>query len=298
MDVPGSLRAILKNECSQWEATDVTGQEALGAVDPDGTDSRFDLGVAHVARVYDYWLGGKDNFAADRVAGEKTVAIYPGIRLSARANRAFLARTVGYLTAREGIRQFLDIGTGLPTANNTHEIAQALAPESRIVYVDNDPLVLAHARALLTSRPEGVTAYLDADLRDTDTIIEQAARTLDFTQPVAVMLMAIVHYIPDEAQARQIVARLLGSAPAGSFLTISHAGSDLFPADAGAFEESLNKYLPGDPHTARPRDAVARFFDGLELLEPGVVRVSEWRPGSHEDAGAHTTLWGGVGRKR
>jgi S-adenosyl methyltransferase len=276
----------------------VTGQEALGAAVPDGTDSRFDVGVAHVARVYDYWLGGKDNFAADRVAGEKTVAIYPGIRLSARANRAFLARTVGYLTASEGIRQFLDIGTGLPTANNTHEIAQALAPESRVVYVDNDPLVLAHARALLTSRREGVTAYLDADLRDTDKIIEQAARTLDFTQPVAIMLMAILHYIPDEAQARQIVARLLASVPAGSFLTISHAGSDLFPEDAGAFEESLNKYLPGDPHTARPRDAVARFFDGLELLEPGVVRVSEWRPGSHEDASAHTTLWGGVGRKR
>jgi hypothetical protein len=250
----------------------LTGQEGSGAAglaEPDGADSRFDIGVAHVARVYDYWLGGKDNFAADRVAGEKTVAVYPGIRLSARANRAFLARTARYLAGTEGIRQFLDIGTGLPTANNTHEVVQAVAPESRIVYVDNDPLVLAHARALLTSCPEGATAYLDADLRDTSTIIEQATKTLDFTQPVAIMLMAILHYIPDEAQARQIVTKLLASVPAGSFLTISHAGSDLFPEDMGAFEESLNKHLPGDPHTARSRDAVTRFFDGLELLAPG-----------------------------
>jgi hypothetical protein len=279
----------------------LTAQGASAAADPaepDGTDSRFDVGVAHVARVYDYWLGGKDNFAADRAAGEKTVAVYPGIRLSARANRAFLARAVRYLAGAEGIRQFLDIGTGLPTANNTHEIAQAVAAESRIVYVDNDPLVLAHARALLTSCPEGVTAYLDADLRDTHAIIEQATKTLDFTQPVAIMLMAILHYIPDEALARQIVTSLIESVPAGSFLTISHAGSDLFPADIGAFEESLNKHLPGDPHTARTHDGVTRFFDGLELLAPGVVRVSEWRPEPHEDAHAHTTLWGGVGQKR
>jgi hypothetical protein len=261
-------------------------------------DSRFNIGVAHVARVYDYWLGGKDNFAADRVAGEKTVAVYPGIRQSARANRAFLARSVRYLAGAEGIRQFLDIGTGLPTANNTHEVAQSVAPESRIVYVDNDPLVLAHARALLTSRPEGTTAYLDADLRDTGKILAQAAQTLDFAQPVAIMLMAILHYIPDESRARQIVATLLESVPAGSFLTISHAGSDLFPAEMGAFEESLNEHLPGDRHAAREHDAVARFFDGTELLAPGVVRVSEWRPESDADARAHTTLWGGVGRKR
>jgi hypothetical protein len=266
-------------------------------VGSDENDSRFNIGVAHVARVYDYWLGGKDNFAADRVAGEKTVAVYPGIRLSARANRAFLARSVRYLAGTEGVRQFLDIGTGLPTANNTHEVAQAAAPESRIVYVDNDPLVLAHARALLTSSPEGVTAYLDADLRDTGEILEQAATTLDFTQPVAIMLMAILHYIPDDAQARQIVARLLESVPSGSFLTISHAGSDLFPEEMGAFEETLNEHLPGDRHAARPHDAVARFFDGTELLDPGVVRVSEWRPDPDTDAPAHTTLWGGVARK-
>jgi hypothetical protein len=270
---------------------------AADSIEPPEDDSRFDTGVAHVARVYDYWLGGNDNFAADRDAGEKTVAIYPGIRLSARANRAFLARSVRYLAAAEGVRQFLDIGTGLPTANNTHEVAQAVAPDSRIVYVDNDPLVLAHARALLTSSPEGATGYLDADLREVGKIRAQAAKTLDFTRPVAIMLMAVLHYIPDEAQARQIVTGLLESVVAGSFLTISHAGSDLFPAEMGAFEERLNQHLPGGPHVARPQDAVARFFDGAELLAPGVVRVSEWRPEPTADAPAHTTLWGGVARK-
>jgi hypothetical protein len=158
--------------------------------------------------------------------------------------------------------------------------------------------VLAHARALLTSRPEGATAYLDADLRDTGKILLQAATALDFDQPVAIMLMAILHYIPDESHARQIVAELLEAVPAGSFLTISHAGSDLFPAEISAFEESLNEHLPGDRHAARPHAVVARFFDGLEILEPGVVRVSEWRPDAGADAPAHTTLWGGVGRKR
>ena len=194
-----------------------------------GEVSRLHTEVPHVARVYDYWLSGKDNFTADRVAAEETIAAFPGIRLSAQANRAFLRRTVRYLAAEEGIRQFLDIGTGLPAADNTHEVSQAVAPESRVVYVDNDPLVLAHARALLTSGPQGATAYLDADLRDTDTILEQAAATLDFTRPVAIMLLAILHYIPDLAEARQIVAKLLGAVPSGSFLVISHAGTDLLP---------------------------------------------------------------------
>jgi hypothetical protein len=250
-----------------------------------------------VARVYDYWLNGKDNFTADRVAGEETIAAFPGIRLSAQANRAFLRRTVRYL-AGSGIRQFLDIGTGLPTANNTHEVSQALAPESRIVYVDNDPLVLAHARALLTSRPEGVTAYLDADLRDTAAILEQAADTLDFSRPVGILLLAILHYIPDLAEARQIVARLTEAVPAGSFLVISHAGTDLLPEEVAAFEKSLNAHLPAqDHHVARPRDAVTGFFDGVQLVEPGLVRVSDWRPDSAEEAAAPTILWGGVAKK-
>jgi hypothetical protein len=260
-------------------------------------DGRFDLTVTNMARVYDYWLGGKDNFAADRLAAENAIAAYPGIRSSARANRAFLARTVRYLAETEGVRQFLDIGTGLPTVDNTHEVAQAAAPESRIVYVDNDPLVLAHARALLTSSPQGTTDYLDADLRDTDQILTQAADILDFGRPVAVMLVAILHYIPDLTQARQIVTRLLDGVPPGSFLAISHAGSDLFPDEIAAFEKSLNESLPGDRHVARPYDEVERFFDGTELLTPGVVRVSQWRPRSAEEAGLETILWGGVGRR-
>jgi hypothetical protein len=258
---------------------------------------RLDTSVARIARVYDYWLGGKDNFAADRAAGEATVAVYPGIRLSARANRAFLARTVRYLAGTEGIRQFLDVGTGLPTANNTHEVAQATAPGSRIVYVDNDPFVLAHARALLASTKEGATAYLDADLRDPDEILAKAASTLDFSQPVAIMLIAVLHYIEDPGQARQIVSRLLEAVPPGSFLVITHAGSDLFPAEIGPFEKVLNQHLPGDHHVARTREMVTGFFDAVRLLEPGVVRVSDWRPHSPDEAATPTTLWGGVGLK-
>jgi SAM-dependent methyltransferase len=272
----------------------------------DGTASRgpeassglgLDVGVAHIARVYNYWLGGKDHFAADRAAGEATTSVYPGIRMSARANRAFLARAVRYLAEVEGIRQFLDIGTGLPTANNTHEVAQAFAPGSRIVYVDNDPLVLAHARALLTSSPEGVTAYLDADLRDTGKILREAAETLDFSRPVAVMLIAVLHYIPGLDEAREIVAELLAALPPGSFIAVSHAGSDLFPQEIAAFEKNLNEHLPGERHVARPHADVEVFFEGTALLTPGVVPVSQWRPATADEAAVPTTLWGGVGRK-
>ena len=221
-----------------------------------GGSRGFDARVAHPARVYDYWLGGKDNFEADRVAGEATIAAYPAIRASARANRAFLARTVRYLAAEIGIRQFLDIGTGLPTANNTHEVAQAVAPESRIVYVDNDPLVLSHARALLTSSPEGVTAYLDADLRDTDRILKLAADTLDFSRPVAIMLLAILHYIPDLDQAQQIVARLVSAVPSGSYLVISHAASDISPE---AMAEMFRRITSTCPRTASTSGAPTRW---------------------------------------
>ena len=265
--------------------------------DDDG-DPRLNTGVPHVARVYDYWLNGKDNFSADRVAGEEAIAAFPGIRLSAQANRAFLRRTVHYLASARGIRQFLDIGTGLPAANNTHEVAQAAAPESKVVYVDNDPLVLSHARALLTSKQEGTTAYLDADLQDTDAILQDAAETLDFSRPVAIVLLAILHYVPDLAEARRTVDRLIGAVPAGSFLVISHAGTDLLSEDVAAFEKSLNAYLPAEHrHVARPRDVVEGFFDGVQLLEPGLVRVSDWRPDSAEEAATPTILWGGVGQK-
>ena len=257
----------------------------------------FDPTVAHPARVYDYWLGGKDNFAADRVAGEATIAAYPAIRASAQANRAFLVRSVRYLVAEQGIRQFLDIGTGLPTASNTHEVAQSAAPECRIVYVDNDPLVLSHARALLTSSPEGVTAYLDADLRDTGDILNQAADTLDFTQPVAIMLLAILHYIPDLDEAQQTVARLISAVTSGSYLTISHAASDIDAEQMEEMQQRLNQHLAEGNHVGRPREVVARFFDGLELVDPGVVKVTQWRPASRVEAEGPTSLWGGVARR-
>jgi len=283
---------------SQGEgATTVTGQHSPETGDP-ADDLRLDTGVPHVARVYDYWLSGKDNFKADRVAGEEAIKAFPGIRLSAQANRAFLQRSVRYLTGSEGVRQFLDIGTGLPAASNTHEVSQALAPETNVVYVDNDPLVLAHARALLTSRPEGHTAYLDADLREPGTIVEQAAGTLDFSRPIAVMLLAILHYIPELADARRTVARLIEAVPPGSFLVISHAGTDLLPDDTAAFEKALNAHLPADHHhVARSHDEVTGFFDGLDLVQPGLVRVSDWRPDSPEEAATPTILWGGVARK-
>ncbi|MGD0699722.1 MAG: SAM-dependent methyltransferase [Trebonia sp.] len=275
----------------------MTEQQSPGTGEP-ADDLRLDTGVPQVARVYDYWLSGKDNFRADRVAGEEAIKAFPGIRLSAQANRAFLRRTVRYLTGSEGIRQFLDIGTGLPAASNTHEVSQSVAPESNVVYVDNDPLVLAHARALLTSRPEGHTAYLDADLREPGTILDQAAGILDFTRPVAIMLLAILHYIPDLEDARRTVTRLIEAVPPGSFLVISHAATDLLPDDTAAFEKALNAHLPPDHHhVARSHGMVSSFFDSVELVEPGLVRVSDWRPDSDEEAATPTILWGGVARK-
>ena len=278
----------------------MTREEALAPAGGTGGTGPlpFDVTVAHQARVYDYMLGGKDNYAADRAAVEAWLKVDPGMASIARTNRAFLGRVVRCLAGEAGIRQFLDIGTGIPTAGNTHQIAQAIAPETRVVYVDYDPIVLAHARALLTSGPLGATAYLDADLRDTDVILEQAARTLDFTRPVAVVLLAMLHYIPDLAEARQIVAALIEAVPAGSFLVISHAGTDLLADDVAAFEKSLNAHLPArQRHVARPRDVVEGFFDGVKLVEPGLVRVSDWRPDSPEEAATPTILWGGVARK-
>ena len=275
----------------------VSHQASAPGDEHDGPE--FDVSVAHVARVYNYWLGGKDNFAADREAGDETIAAYPAIRMSARANRAFLARTVRYLAETEGIRQFLDIGTGLPTANNTHEVAQSVAPESRIVYVDNDPMVLSHARALLTSTPEGATAYLDADVRNTDKIIAQAQGTLDFSQPIAIMLIAILHYIPDLDEAKQIVDRLVSAVAPGSFVVISHAASDIAAEEMVEFIKRMNEHLrEGETHIARPHDVVVTLFDGLELVEPGVVWVADWRPGTDMKPPKPTSMWGGVARKR
>jgi hypothetical protein len=256
----------------------------------------FDTGVPHIARVYDYWLGGKDNFAADRELGERTLQAYPNLALSVRANRAFLARAVRFLAAETGIRQFLDIGTGIPTANNTHEVAQREAAASRIVYVDNDPIVLAHAKSLLTSTPEGACAYLDADLRDPDAILTAAADTLDFSQPVAVMLIAVMHFIGDDAEATTIMNRLTGACVPGSFVTISHAASDIDAEQMAEMIRRLNQ-SSAEKTTLRDRAGVARLFNGLELVEPGVIRAAEWRPDSGLEAASPAALWAGVARK-
>jgi S-adenosyl methyltransferase len=256
----------------------------------------FDTSVAHIARVYDYWLGGKDNFAVDRAAAEQAIAAYPDIVFSVRANRAFLARVVRYLAGEAGIRQFLDIGTGIPASNNTHEVAQSVAPDCRVVYVDNDPIVLSHARALLTSGPHGVTSYLDADLRDTGRVLAAAAGMLDFSRPVAVMLMAILQHVDNADDPYGIVAALLGALPPGSYLALSHPASDIDAAAQGKLAEGLNRTM-AEKVTMRDRAQVARFFDGLELVEPGLVRVPEWRPASELEARSPAGLWGGVGRK-
>jgi hypothetical protein len=256
----------------------------------------FDTTVAHVARVYNYWLGGKDNFAADRTAGEQAIKAFPNVVLSARANRAFLGRAVRFLAGEAGIRQFLDIGTGIPAAANTHEVAQSVAPESRIVYVDNDPIVLTHARALLTSDPAGATDYVEADLRDPQQILASAARHLDLGRPAALMLMAILQHLDDADDPYQIVATLMGALPPGSYLALSHPAKDIDAEAMAKMADSLNQMM-AEKVTHRDRPAVARFFDGLELVEPGMVQASKWRPANDLEAASPAALWAGVARK-
>ena len=269
-----------------------------GVPDDGREPSVIDTSVPHVARVYDYWLGGKNNYAVDREAGDEAIRAYPDMRSSVRANRAFLKRSVQYLAEEAGIRQFLDVGTGLPSAGNTHEVAQAAAPESQVVYVDNDPIVLAHARALLTSDPRGATAYLDADARDTGRILTGAAELLDFSQPVAVMLIAVLQLVTDDDDPYQIVAELTAAIPSGSFLAITHVAGDMGRMTPGALEAArrLSELLP---QRVNPRShaQVTKFFDGLELVEPGVVPIQQWRPASDDEAAARAALWGGVAGK-
>jgi hypothetical protein len=254
-----------------------------------------DTGVAHIARVYNFWLGGKDNFAADREAAELVISSYPTILASVRAQREFLGRAVSYLVGAAGIRQFLDVGTGLPTASNTHEVAQQVAPDSRIVYVDNDPIVLAHARALLASDSRGATAYLDADLRDTSEILAEAAKTLDFSQPIAVMLIGVLHCLPDADDPAGLVRRLLDAVPPGSYLVIAHPASDIHAAQIGTATNRLNQVM-ADPVTMRSHAEVARFFDGLDLVEPGVVQLHRWHA-VPADPDTELANYGGVARK-
>jgi hypothetical protein len=269
-----------------------------GGDDSEARSLPFDTSVAHHARIYDYLLGGKDNYAADREAAEAMLKAYPDTAFSARANRAFLGRVIPYLAGEAGIRQFLDLGTGIPTAGNIHQVAQAIAPESRVVYVDHDPVVLAHARALLVSDEAGATEYIDADLRDTPAILTRAAALLDFSQPVAVTMLTILHAIPDADAPYAIVAKIMDAVPPGSYLVITHAGSDLLEPEAlQGLYDSLNGKAQ-QQFQWRRGEQVTRFFAGTDLVEPGLVRVEDWHPGPAAGDMRKSTLWAGMGRKR
>jgi hypothetical protein len=253
-------------------APDTPTDEAAAA----GSPAKLDATVPHGARIWNYWLGGKDNFAVDRAVGDQVQEVFPDIVPIARASRAFLVRAVTCLVGEAGIRQFLDIGTGLPTADNTHEVAQRLAPESRVVYVDNDPMVLVHARALLTSDLRGVTDYIDADVRDPDKILQGAANTLDFDQPVALMLLGILGNVVDYSEALRIVERLVVAVPSGSYLVVNDGANITSPTARDAIDKIGAE--AGSPYITRTPKEIERFFDGLELLPPGVVSTPLWRP--------------------
>lgn len=263
----------------------------------DAAVAKINVRVPSVARIYDHLLGGKDNYLSDREAARRILEIVPDAALAARQNRAFLRRAIRFLAAEAGMRQFLDVGAGLPTVCNTHEVAQSAALESRVVYVDNDPMVLVHARALLTSSEAGRCGYVDCDLRDPAGVVRQAAETLDFTWPVAVLLVAILHFIPDSDSPGEIVNRLMAAAAPGSYLVISHATPENL--------EAASEYALGDVYAATPSGgvtprwlpAIGDFFGGLELISPGVVDIAAWRPEPGDPEGARTLFYGGVARK-
>ena len=260
----------------------------------------LDTSTAHPARRYDYWLGGKDNFAADRASGDAILAAFPTARLAVVENRAYLRRAVTYLVQDAGIRQFLDIGTGLPSANNTHEVAQASAPESRIVYVDNDPMVLVHARALLTSAPAGATTYIDADLREPQRILDdpKLGEVLDLTKPVALMLIAVLHFVKESEEPYATVAHLLDALPSGSYLVMSHGTNDHMDAAMREAVEAANG--PEGDFVARTKEQVTQFFQGLEMVAPGIVPLAEWRAEAEPEprpAPVDIAQYAAVGRK-
>jgi hypothetical protein len=258
-----------------------------GAGPEDREIPGINLSVPHPARVYDYFLDGKDNFEADRIAAEAGIKAFPKTAESARASRAFLRRVVRFLTAEAGIRQFLDIGTGLPSGENVHQVAQSLAPDARIVYADNDPIVLAHAHALLKGDP---------DVRDPEKILAAAERTLDFTEPVGLLLLGILHNVGDQYDPRGIVRKLAAAIPAGSYLAISHLTADIYP-EVADFAAALNERQLDAPLVLRDHAQVSGFFEGLDLVEPGVVQISKWRPQTELESAAAAGLWGGVARK-
>ncbi|HUN34257.1 MAG TPA: SAM-dependent methyltransferase [Trebonia sp.] len=256
----------------------------------------FDTSVPSVARMYDVLLGGKDNFESDRAAVAKIVELEPEAPLVARRNRDYLRRAVRFLAVEAGVRQFLDVGSGLPSAGNVHEVAQEVAPAARVVYVDNDPVVLTHARALLTSSPEGACDYIDSDFRDTEAIISRAAKTLDFREPVAVMLLAILHFIGDKDDPWTTVARLMAAVPPGSYLVISHALSEDLTGNQLEGLNAVYAETKSGGVTQRSLPGIARFFEGLQLADPGLVEISTWRPEAVAQP-PRALFYGGVGKK-
>jgi hypothetical protein len=278
----------------------MTHSRGAAGADPDWLPQEINTDVAHPARVYDYWLGGKDNFPADRALAEHIMQAIPTMRAMARANRAFLSRSVHYLAAEAGVRQFLDIGTGIPTSPNVHEVAQAVTPDARVIYVDNDPIVLAHARALMASQDVGETAFILADLRQPQAILEHPTlgATLDLTEPVALLMVAVLMYFRDSEDPNPygMVATLLDRLPSGSYLAVSHPTADFDPqAMAGAVAAAEQAGVTLVP---RSRAETEAFFTGLELVEPGVVPVLAWRPDDQPPAEPHSAYyWAGVGRK-
>ncbi|UUN31433.1 SAM-dependent methyltransferase [Streptomyces sp. FIT100] len=255
---------------------------------------RIRTDIAHNARVWNYWLGGKDNYQIDRQVGDQVTGLFPSIRQVARADRAFLGRAVTYLAAEAGVRQFLDIGTGLPTVDNTHEVAQRIAPESRIVYVDNDPIVLTHARALLTSSPEGRTAYIDADAHRPDDILSSVKPTLDLSQPVAVIMLGILNFIIETEKATAIVRHIMDAIPSGSHLAVTHPTLEL-GGEGNAEAMAFWNENATPPITARSRAEFAGFLGGLDLLDPGIVSCSRWR--AEGDPDPEVAQFGAVARK-
>ncbi|GGV27130.1 hypothetical protein GCM10010277_08520 [Streptomyces longisporoflavus] len=263
---------------------------------PSAVSGRLNTAVAHNARVWNYWIGGKDNYEIDQRVGDQVATMFPVIRDVARADRRFLGRTVRFLTADCAVRQFLDIGTGLPTLDNTHEIAQRIAPESRIVYVDNDPIVLVHARSLLTGTARGATDYIDTDVRDPDKVMQGAAATLDLDQPVAVMMLGILNFVLDTDEARDIVRRIMASVPSGSYLALTHPTTDTDLGGEGNVEAmAFWNENATPPITARSRAEISSFFDGLDLVAPGLVSCSRWR--AEPDSGPVLPQFGALARK-
>lgn len=259
-------------------------------------DARLRTDVSHSARTWNYWLGGKDYHPVDKEVGDQVLSFVPELPRSAREDRRFLARAVRFLAGEAGIRQFLDVGSGLPTADNTHEIAQRVDPSCRIVYVDHDPLVLAHSRSLLTSTPEGATAYIEADARDPEALLAAAARTLDFGRPVAITMLGVLNFVTDDDEALSVVRRLLAAVPSGSHLVVSHPTTEVDGEAMTAAVEYWNR--EGSlPMTLRTRAELGRFFEGVEVLEPGIVSCPRWRPDTTDGQVADVTHFAGVGRK-